>query len=146
MSNNLPERSSDREKALEKFAAGNVYVCSLTISPEIMEQFRVLSADSNPVHLDGAYAKTRGFDGAIAFGGLMAALLSRLVGMELPTRDVVIVQSKFDFRSPAYVGQTVELRAEVASVHVAVETVSLKLHFGTADKTVCTGQCLIKCV
>jgi 3-hydroxybutyryl-CoA dehydratase len=112
-----------------------------------MAQFRELSGDANPVHHDASFARDRGFDGPIVYGNILGLMVSRLVGMELPTAKVVILRQSLEFRRPAYVGEELRLRAEVTAVHEAVQVVQLKLGFhSSSTDSICTGQCLIKCL
>lgn len=129
------------------FSVGDRYEVMQTITPELMTAFRELSGDDNPMHLDDAFACAHGFRGRIAYGNLMGAMLSRLIGAELPTREVLILRQTLEFRQPAYVGDEIRLAAEVAAIHESVSSVQLKVRFLTAQQDpICTGQCLIKCL
>jgi acyl dehydratase len=134
------------EETLTLFRLGDVFSSEMTITPDLMEQFSLISGDANPIHMDASYARAHGFDGRVAFGNLLGALISQLVGMRLPSRNVVIVRQNLDFRAPAYVGDKIRLEARVASIHASVQSVMLKLSLSTSERTVCTGQCLIKCL
>lgn len=129
------------------FHVGNCYELKQAITPGLMAAFRDLSGDDNPIHLDDVFACTHGFRGRIAYGNLFGAMLSRLVGAELPTREVLILRQTLEFRQPAYVGEEVRLTAEVTAVHEAVRSIQLKLQFHSVQQDpICTGQCLIKCL
>lgn len=129
------------------FSVGDCYEVVQTITPELMASFRELSGDDNPLHLDDAFACAHGFRGRIAYGNLMGAMLSRLIGAELPTREVLILRQTLEFRQPAYLGDEIRLTAEVAAIHEAVRSIQLKLYFHAAQQdSICTGLCLIKCL
>ncbi len=129
------------------FCVGDRYEVMQTITPELMTAFRELSGDDNPIHLDDAFACAHGFRGRIAYGNLMGAMLSRLVGAELPTREILILRQTMEFRQPAYMGDEIRLTAEVAAIHEAVRSIQFKLQFRAAQHDpICTGQCLIKCL
>jgi 3-hydroxybutyryl-CoA dehydratase len=129
------------------FCVGDRYHVTQTITPELMTTFRDISGDDNPMHLDDAFAREHGFRGRIAYGNLMGAMLSRLVGAQLPTREVLILRQTLEFRQPGYVGDEIRLTAEVAAIHEAVRSIQLKLHFHAAQQDpICTGQCLVKCL
>jgi 3-oxoacyl-[acyl-carrier protein] reductase len=129
------------------FKVGNRYEVSQAMTPALMAAFRDLSGDDNPMHLDDIFACAHGFRGRIAYGNLLGAMLSRLVGVELPTREVLILRQTLEFRQPAYMGEEIRLAAEVTAVHEAVRSIQLKLQFHSAQQDpICTGQCLIKCL
>lgn len=132
---------------LALFNIGARYGLRQVLTADLMTAFRDLSGDDNPMHLDRQFAMKHGFLDRIAYGNLLGAMLSRLVGTTLPTRAVVILRQSLDYRQPVYVGDEVNLTAEVTTVHEAVSSVQFKLQFHTAPgDPVCTGQCLIKCL
>jgi acyl dehydratase len=129
------------------FNVGNRYEVRQAMTPELMATFRDLSGDDNPMHLDDNFACAHGFRGRIAYGNLLGAMLSRLVGAKLPTREVLILRQTMEFRQPAYVGEEIRLTAEVTAIHEAVRSIQLKLQFLSAQQDpICTGQCLVKCL
>ena len=129
------------------FKVANRYEVTQTITPELMDAFRELSGDDNPMHTDSLFAGAHGFRGRIAYGNLLGAMLSRLVGVELPTRKVLILRQTLDYRQPIYVGDEIRLIAEVLAVHESVRSIQLKLQFySDKQNIVCSGQCLIKCL
>ena len=128
------------------FEVGAVFKTGMSMTPEVIDIFQNLSGDTNPVHADAAYAQEHGFRAPIVYGNLFGALISRLVGMCLPTHKVIIMRESIDFRSPAYQGDFVELSATVASVHEAVQSVQLKLEFLSGETQLATGLCVVKCL
>lgn len=129
------------------FRVGDTYQVRQVITPELMSAFHNISGDDNPMHLDDAFARDHGFRGCIAYGNLMGAMLSHLVGAQLPTREILILRQTLEFRLPGYVGDEIRLTAEVVAIHEAVSSIQLKLYFRTAEEgPICTGQCLVKCL
>jgi len=144
--NNIVEDQSTPDK-VGLFKVGDSYKCQQMITSELMAAFCMLSYDNNPMHLNDSFAIAHGYHGRIAYGNLLGMMLSRLVGVCLPTNEIVIIRQSLDFRLPIYVGDEVRLTAEVAAVHEAISTIQLKLTFqSVAEEPVCTGLCLIKCL
>jgi 3-hydroxybutyryl-CoA dehydratase len=85
----------------------------VALTAEMMEGFAALSGDSNPLHVDGAYAASAGFRGPVAFGLLTSAFYSRLVGVHLPGRYALLHGIDVDFVSPAYAGDTLTVSGEI---------------------------------
>jgi acyl dehydratase len=132
---------------LALFNIGGFYETRREITPELLTAFCEISGDDNPVHLDDDFARAHGFQSRIAFGNIMGLMISRLIGAELPTREVLILTQSLEFRQPAYVGDNIHLIAEVISIHKAVSSVQLKLQFYSVDlEPICTGRCLFKCL
>lgn len=129
------------------FKVGDVFQHSLEVTRELMQRFLQMSGDSNPIHMDDRYAVAHGFRGAVVYGNLLGAMISHLVGMKLPTKEVVILSESLEFRKPSYVGEQIRLEAVVTSIHEAVSAVSLRLtFFSPSGEKVCAGQCVIKCI
>jgi 3-hydroxybutyryl-CoA dehydratase len=128
------------------FRINEAFETSLLMSEEVIRKFCDISSDTNAVHVDAAYARKHGFREPIVYGNLLGALISNLVGMHLPSSEVIILRESIDFRNPVYRGDVVKLRATVASVHEAVSSVQMKLEFTTETGQVATGTCVIKCL
>lgn len=79
-------------------------------------QFAELSGDYNPVHLDEAYAKATRFGGRIAHGLFCSAMISALLGMELPGLGTIILSENMRFRYPVYINDTVIAQVQVAAI------------------------------
>lgn len=132
--------------SLSLFKAGDRYQYAMVVTPRVMDDFMALSGDENPMHRDPAFAQEHGFKGTIVYGNLFGAMVSTLVGMKLPSKEVVIARQTLEFRNPAYVGDEVKLEATVANVAEAVQSVQFKLQFTANTEVLCTGQLLIRCL
>ena len=73
--------------------------------------FAAVSGDTNPVHLDAAFASTTPVKGCIAHGLLSAAFISALLGTALPGEGAVYVGQTLRFKAPVRPGD--DVRAEV---------------------------------
>jgi 3-hydroxybutyryl-CoA dehydratase len=125
--------------AAPPLVAGEAVSFGFVVTAEEMESFAALSGDRNPLHADTDYARTRGFAGPVVYGGLLTAKVSRLVGMELPTRDCVWTHLDIDFRNPLYVGEPATLAAEILDVSEAVHAARLRFRIATGDRLVARG-------
>ena len=89
---------------------------SMRISDEQIEAFARLSGDRNPVHFDDAFARRIGFEGHIAHGAVTAALLSAVLGMDLPGPGSVFLEQRVRFLRPVRPGDTITAALEVVRV------------------------------
>ncbi len=87
-----------------------------TITDEMIRTFAELSDDTNPVHLDDAYAATTRFGKRIAHGMLAASLISATLANDLPGPGTVYLSQSLQFKAPVYPGDTVTAIIEVKSV------------------------------
>ncbi len=101
-----------------------------TFSDEDVRAFARLSGDSNPVHLDDAYAARTRFGRRLVHGMLTAGLISAVLGMQLPGPGSIYLSQTLKFRAPVFIGDTVTARVTVKTVRedkpiVTFETVCL---------------------
>jgi len=83
-----------------------------TISAEDVRAFATLSGDTNPVHLDEAYAASTPFGRPIAHGMLSVSLISAILGNDLPGQGTVYLGQDVKFKAPVYIGDTVTAEVE----------------------------------
>ena len=103
-----------------------------TISDEMIRSFAELTGDTNPVHLDDAYASTTRFGRRIAHGMIAAGLISATLANDLPGPGTVYLSQTLQFKAPVYPGDTITATVEVKSVRPDKPIVTLN--------TICTNQ------
>jgi acyl dehydratase len=112
---------------LSSFHVNQQHSIEVTITPEDIVRFAELSGDFAPLHTDEAFAKAAGFEGPVVHGAYLAALISRLVGMEFPGSHAVLERIDLAFRKPCYAPCSVKLTAGVKQISEAVSTVMLEI-------------------
>lgn len=110
------------------------------LTPELVDLFADVSGDRSPLHMDAAFARSRGFPGRVAHGVLLAALASRIVGMGLPGTNALLQSLSLRFAAPAFVGDTVVVSAVVDQVSEAARCVVLRIEATNAS----SGETLAK--
>lgn len=86
------------------------------ISDDVIRAFTELTGDTNPVHLDDAYAATTRFGRRIAHGMIAAGLISAALANDLPGPGTVYLGQTLQFKAPVFPGDTVTATVEVKSV------------------------------
>ena len=84
-----------------------------TITDDDVRLFARASGDSNPVHMDDAYAATTPFGRRIAHGMLSASLISAVLGNDLPGHGTIYLGQDLKFRAPVYIGDTLTATVEL---------------------------------
>ena len=87
-----------------------------TISDEMIRAFADLTGDTNPVHLDDAYAAGTRFGRRIAHGMIAAGLISAALANDLPGPGTVYLSQTLQFKAAVYPGDTITTTIEVKSV------------------------------
>lgn len=97
------------------------------VTLEKMDFFRGLSGDINPLHNDEAFAKSKGFNGRVAYGHLTASFFSTLAGVYLPGKNCLIREVSYKFMRPIYIGDRLIVSGEVTEVDDRTKEVFLKV-------------------
>lgn len=126
--------------ALPEIEEGQSASVAFTVTAEDMQRFAALSGDHNPLHTSDAFARAKGFEGAVVYGALLVAKVSQLIGMKLPGRDSVWASINMEFRKPLFVDQPAQVDASVANVSTSTGLVELKLSIRASGKLLARGQ------
>ncbi|MDP6774231.1 MAG: MaoC/PaaZ C-terminal domain-containing protein [Rhodospirillales bacterium] len=111
-----------------------------TVSDEDMNAFARLSGDESALHTEPDFARRKGFESRVVYGGLIVAHISRLLGMHLPGRDGVWNGLKIDFRRPLYPNQPACVIGRVSHRSEATLSLSIKLRVESGDRLIATGS------
>src|SRR5512141_1984503 len=85
------------------------------ISDEMVRAFASLTGDTNPVHLDDAYAAGTRFGRRIAHGMIAAGLISATLANDLPGPGTIYLSQTLQFKAPVYPGDMLTTTVEVKS-------------------------------
>jgi len=103
-----------------------------SLSDEMIRSFAALTGDTNPIHLDDAYAAGTRFGRRIAHGMIAAGLISATLANDLPGPGTVYLSQTLQFKAPVYPGDTITATVEVKSTRTDKPIVTLG--------TTCTNQ------
>ena len=122
-----------------------VFSRALTVTDRLMGAFLSISGDDNPLHTDEAFARAQGFQGRVAYGNLIALMISSLVGVEMKSLNVMLISETIAFRKPVYGGDTISLKATVAAKIDAMQVAELKYQADNqAGELVASGKIMVK--
>jgi 3-hydroxybutyryl-CoA dehydratase len=118
---------------------GSVATRKFVVDEATMKWFRQVAEDTSRIHCDAAYAKSRGFDGVVVYGGIMLAHLSHLLGMRIPGENGASVAWSIKYHNPLYVDEPAEIVLEVTFVSPGTGIVESRFSITAGDKRVATG-------
>lgn len=124
---------------LEELTIGMTSSFEKTISAKDIEAFAAVTGDTNPVHLDEAYAQTTPFKARIAHGMMSAGLISTVLGTQLPGPGCIYLDQQIKFRAPVFINDTVVATVTVEEINERRGRVSLKTQCFVNDKLVADG-------
>jgi len=85
----------------------------VTITQKMVDDFRSITGDINPLHKDPEYARKKGHPDVVAFGMLTASFLSTMAGVYLPGERSLIHEVETKMERPVYVGDTITIEGTV---------------------------------
>ena len=111
-------------RTFDEIAIGDRASLTHTLTKADIELFAVMSGDINPAHVDEQYAANTLFHHVIAHGMWSGALISTVLGTELPGPGTIYLGQDLRFRRPVAVGDTVTVtvtaREKRADKHIVV--------------------------
>ncbi len=99
---------------------------AFAVTEESMEQFRRLTGDVSPIHVDEAAAKARGFAGRVVYGMLGASLFSTLAGVYLPGEHCLLHEVDAKFAKPVYIGDVLTVSGQITDMNDTFKAVTIK--------------------
>jgi len=114
-----------RNHTFDELAVGDSASLERQLTQEDIQLFAVMSGDVNPAHLDAEYAAATQFHGVIAHGMWGGALISALLGTQLPGPGTVYLGQTLHFRAPVRVGDRLTVTVTVSAKDEARRRVTL---------------------
>jgi len=106
---------------------GSVATLVHVVTENDVEAFASLSGDRNPLHMDGAFARRAGFRGRVVHGVITAALVSNVIGMQLPGAGSLWARQEFEWLEPVFIGDRLEVVVTVLSKSEGTRTIAVKV-------------------
>lgn len=110
------------------------------VTKEDVEKFANLSGDYNPLHFDEKYAAKTKFKGPIVHGLFLGALVSRLIGMELPGQKTLLLKTELEFKKPARVGDKVLVKGQVVHKSLALKLLEISIEILKGQERLVAGS------
>jgi 3-hydroxybutyryl-CoA dehydratase len=114
------------------------------LTPELIDQFASCSGDVSPIHMSSEEGQKHGFKGRVVHGMLLGALLSRIVGCDLPGQFAVLLSSQLKFHRPCLEGDEVSVEASIKTLSEATKTATMSFRFLVENELRADGAALVK--
>jgi 3-hydroxybutyryl-CoA dehydratase len=134
-----------RSHTISELTVGDAATFRKTISESDVYLFAGITGDLNPVHVDAEFAKTTPFGARVAHGPLTFSLCAGLLGTELPGVGTVAVTNEVAYEAPVYIGDTIEVKVEVAALDLDRNRATMGVTWHNQDgKQVASGSMVVK--
>ena len=101
-------------KTFDELRPGDTASLVRTLTHKDIEVFAIMSGDVNPAHVDETFAKSDMFHKVVAHGMWGAALISTVLGTELPGPGTIYIDQSLHFGRPVGLGDTITVSVKVA--------------------------------
>lgn len=128
---------------LEDLQVGMTASYAKTVSETDIHAFAELSGDTNPVHVNEAFANASPFKGRIAHGMLGASLLSTVLGTKLPGPGCIYLSQDLRFKAPVRIGDTVTATVTVTEILAERRRVKFACDCKVGDTVVIDGEAVM---
>ena len=115
------------EYRITDISAGQQESFSVTVTEDMMDKFRAITGDINPLHVSDDFAKGKGFPQRVAYGMLTASLISTLGGVYLPGKYCLIQGVEVRFAKPVFIGDVLEVTGEAVKVDRDLRYLEIKV-------------------
>ena len=128
---------------IEDLEIGMMRSLTKQVTDRDIELFAEVSTDRNPVHMDDDYARDTIFEGRIAHGMFSAALISAVIGEQLPGHGTVYLGQSLKFIAPVRPGDVVTAEVTVMEIDFSKRRVQLKTECKVGHKLVLRGEATV---
>jgi phosphate acetyltransferase len=132
-------------KTFDELAIGDSASLVRTLSQDDIQLFAVMSGDVNPSHVDEEFARSDTFHKVVAHGMWGGALISNVLGTQLPGAGTLYLNQTLSFKQPILLGDTVTVKVTVVDKDPATHNVTFDCTCLKEDGSVAIeGQALVQ--
>lgn len=104
------------------------HLADVVVTPEQVRAFAEATGDCNPIHLDEGAARKFGLNGAIAHGGLITGIVSRVMFEKFGDGVMPGRIGKTTFLLPVYTGSKISIFFQVAKERGNAKVVDVQVY------------------
>lgn len=132
-----------RSYGFEELAVGMEATYTRALTAADITTFAEVSGDTNPLHLDPAYAATTIFKSPIAHGMHTAGYISTVFGTIMPGPGAIYVSQTLNFRGPVRAGDTVIAKVKILELFPAKNRARFECTCTVNGKSVLEGEAIL---
>lgn len=128
---------------IEDMTVGLAASFTKTVSEKDIAMYADVSGDTNPVHLNEAFAAQTPFKTRIAHGMLSAGFISAVLGTKLPGPGAIYMSQTLRFKAPVKIGDTVTATCTVTEIVPEKRRAMLSTVCKIGDTVVIEGEAMV---
>ena len=101
---------------MDDFFIGQEIVEEKLFTEDQVRRFAELWGDRNPLHMDERYAGRSRFRGRIVHGILVAGVISKIIGTQLPGEGSIYLEQNIQFRKPVYIDEKIIVKVKITGI------------------------------
>ena len=98
----------------------------IKVTESMVDEFAKLTGDYSSIHMDEEYASTTTFGHRICHGMLVGSFLSRLIGMQLPGKNGLLLSYSLSHLLPVFLNQEIVVEGRVMDKSNATRIITVK--------------------
>ena len=124
-----------KERSFRDIMLGDQAFFEKNITSEDITKFSDICGDHNPLHTQKK----------VVHGMFLGALVSRLIGMDLPGRHSLLLKEALEFRKPTYAGDKLQVAGKVVFKSEATKIIELMIEIhNNKQELVASGSAHVK--
>ena len=129
----------------EQIKVGDIAELKHVLTKDDVQNFAALTGDFNPLHVDEEFAKRTLFQKPVVHGMLSASFISTIIGTLLPGGGALWMSQTIEFLRPAYIGDTLTVKATVKQKSPATRVLGLSITvFSQNSEELIKGESYVK--
>lgn len=131
-------------RTIDELEVGDSACLVRQLTERDIELFAVMSGDVNPAHVDEEFARQGMFHEVIAHGMWGGALISNVLGTQLPGPGTIYLSQELQFKRPVGLGDTITVTVEVRTKDTECNRLGLSCRCVNQDgETVIQGDAAV---
>ena len=137
-------QNKKRSAHFSKLEVGMSAQISRVFTQEDIKKFAHLSGDTNPLHIDQAFAQKSTFSDCLVHGALTSSLISTLAGCYLPGYGSIFLEQSFRYLAPVYIDYETIAKVTIINLRTKYRHVTLQAECFSQNQQTLTGNILVK--
>lgn len=112
---------------------GHTESFSVKVSQDMLDKFKDITGDVNPLHNDADFAIQGGYEGKVVYGFLVSAFYSTLAGVYLPGKWSLIYDVQIGMSASVFIGDELFISGSVVEKNDTYKMLTLKIQIKNQD-------------